>query len=174
MARRLRSRSTASESGPADTASEAAAQAEACRFLARAPRSAAEVTAYLGAGGFASAAVAAALHVLRDLRYIDDAALARRRAEELLVRRGCGRIRVAHELTRRGVAASVVDAAIAAIFADRNDAELAREALRRKFGERPPITAAARARVFRFLTARGHPAEVVSEILGIEDHAERE
>ena len=165
MARRPRSRSTASESGPLDTASEAAARAEACRFLARAPRSAAEVTAYLGARGFTPATVAASLQALRDLRYIDDAALARRRSEELLLRRGCGRVRVAHELTRRGVPGSVVEAVIAAILADRSDAELAREALRRRFPGQPPATAAGRARAFRFLTGRGHPAEVVSEIL---------
>lgn len=148
--------------------------AEACRFLARAPRSAAEVAAHLGACGFTPAMVAAALQGLRDLRYIDDVALARRRAEELLLRRGCGRVRVVHELTRRGVAGSVVEAAIGAILADRSDAELAREALRRRVAGQPPATAAARARVFRYLTGRGHPAEVVSEILEIEENAQRE
>jgi SOS response regulatory protein OraA/RecX len=127
--------------------------------------------AYLGARGFTPATVTAALQGLHDLRYIDDAALARRRAEELLLRRGCGRVRVVHELTRRGVAGSVVEAAIAGVLGGRSDAELAREALQRRFADWPPATAAARARVFRFLTGRGHPAEVVSEILEIEEDA---
>lgn len=142
------------------------ARAEACRLLARAPRSAAEVGAYLVARGFAPAAIARALQALRDLRYIDDAALARRRAEDLLLRRGSGRLKVAHELTRRGVADSVVMAAVAAVLEERSEAELARRALIRRFGEAPLGSRTQRARAFRFLTGRGHPADIVSEIIG--------
>ena len=94
--------------------------------------------------------------------------MARRRAEDLL-RRGYGRLRVAHELTRRGVADSVVEAAIAAALEGRRDAEFARRALQRKFGEAPLTDASARARAYRFLIGRGHPTEAVADVLGDDD-----
>jgi regulatory protein len=168
MARRRGSRSTASD--PARPSSRASsARDEAVRLLARAPRAAAEVEAHLTKRGFPPREVADALLALRDLRYIDDAELARRRAEELLLRRGYGRLRVAFELTRRGVADSVVETAIAAIMDSRRDAELARQALRRKFGDRSLTDARTRARAYRFLVGRGHPTEAVGEILGDDD-----
>lgn len=167
MARRRPSRSIASEGdgGP----SRADAREEAIRLLARAPRSTVEVERHLARRGFDAAAVAAALDALRVRGYVDDAELARRRAEELLLRRGHGRLRVAHELTRRGVADTVVEAALAAVLEGRDDAEIARLALRRKFGHDSPTDASVRARAYRFLIGRGHPPEAVGEILGDDD-----
>jgi regulatory protein len=168
MVRRRASRSIASESAPR-AGSESDARDVAVRLLARAPRSAAEVEAHLARRRFTPDTIAATLLALRDHRYIDDAEMARRRAEELLVRRGHGRLRVTHELTRRGVADSVVEVAIATVMEGRRDAEIARLALRRKFGHDPLTDAPARARAYRFLIGRGHPAEAVSEILGDDD-----
>lgn len=118
----------------------------------------------LTARGFAATTIALALQALRDHRYIDDAELARRRAEELLLRRLCGRVRVVDELTRRGLADSVIESAIASVMEECTDAELIRRALRRKY--RASASAPAeRSRAFRFLVTRGHPAEIVSEVL---------
>lgn len=168
MVRRRVSRSTASDS--ADVPGEQVSPWDvAVRLLARAPRTAAEIDAALTRRRFAAAAIADALLALRDLRYIDDEALARRRAEELLLRRGYGRLRVTHELTRRGIADSVVDAAIATVLEGRRDVELARLALSRKFGEDSLYDRTTRARAYRFLLGRGHPSEAVSEILGDDD-----
>ncbi len=83
-----------------------------------------------------------------------------------MLRRGCGRLKVTHELTRRGVADTVVLAAVAAVLEERNEAELARGALAERFGEPPLESIAMRARAFRFLTGRGHPADIVNDILG--------
>ena len=168
MAKRRGSRSTASDPAPASSPAPSARD-EAIRLLARAPRAAAEVEEHLARRGFSPREIASALLALRDLRYIDDGELARRRAEELLLRRGYGRLRVTFELTRRGVADSVVETAIAAISDSRRDAELARQALRRKFGDQPLTEARARARAYRFLVGRGHPREAVGEILGDDD-----
>jgi regulatory protein len=179
MVKRQGSRSTASEpnrrtprGSSGEASSESAperAHAAAVRMLARAPRAAAEVAAHLTRHGFAPAIVDATLLRLRDLRYIDDDTLARRRAEDLLLRRGYGRLRVAHELTRRGVADSVVETAIAAVSEGRRDAEFARRALHRKFGEASLTDASARARAYRFLIGRGHPTEAVADVLGDDD-----
>jgi regulatory protein len=183
MARRRRSRSIGSEfraAGGADPAAgpravrdtraaKPTARDVAIRLLARAPRTTVEIEGALARRRFDPAVIAETLGTLRDHRYVDDDALARRRAEDLLLRRGQGRLRVAHELTRRGVADTVVDAAIAAVLEGRRDAELARLALRRKFGEDPLHDRTARARAYRFLVGRGHPPEAVSEILGDDD-----
>jgi regulatory protein len=111
------------------------------------------------------AAAAAALDSVRARGWLDDAAVARRRAEELLLRRGFGRLRVAHELTLRGLTDTVIDAAIAAVLAETSETELARRALRRKLGGTLPASGADRARAHRFLVGRGHPAEIVSTLL---------
>lgn len=191
MARRRRSRSIGSDAssrfgrsdagsaggaaaaGAADgDAAAGAARDVAVRLLARAPRSIVEIETQLARRRFAPAAIAATVLALRELRYLDDGALARRRAEELIVRRGQGRLRVAYELTRRGVAESVVGEAIAAVMEGRRDAEIARLALCRKFGHDPHDAlkdASVRARAYRFLVGRGHPPEAVAEVLGDDD-----
>jgi regulatory protein len=165
MARNRRSRSLASERIRGPGADDSARQV-AYRYLARFPRSTEEVRAHLVRRGFVPEVVSGALQSLRDHGYIDDVALAGRRAEDLLLRRGYGRLRVVHELTLRGVADSVIDAAIAVTLQDRTERQLACEALDRKLRGHPVLGAAEHARAFRFLVARGHPAEIVREILG--------
>lgn len=164
MARRRPSRSTASEPGSPETPTDAAWTA-ALRHLARAPRTAAEVSAHLERRGTSPEIVVETLGALARHRYLDDDALAARRAEELLLRRGCGRLRVAHELTRRGLTDSVVGAAITAVLEGTSEEDLARAALRRRFRDALPATPADRARAYRFLVGRGHPAEIVSAML---------
>jgi regulatory protein len=137
-------------------------------MLARAPRSAAEVAARLRRDRVPEESVAAAVADLAARGYLDDDALAARRAEELLLRRGWGPLRVRHELTGRGVADSVIERAIAAVLDDHPPIDLARRALRRKFPGRVD-TAADRARAGRFLVRRGHPEDVVSALFEEED-----
>jgi regulatory protein len=163
MARRRPSRSTGSDPGASDSP-EASFDA-AVRHLARAPRTAHELSRYLAARGVAPATAEATLDAVRARGWLDDAAVAQRRAEDLLLRRGFGRLRVAHELTLRGLTDSVIDAAIAAALAETSEAELAQRALRRKVGGTLPASGADRARAQRFLVGRGHPAEIVSALL---------
>ncbi len=152
-------------SDPSAEALQASAQDEACRWLARAPRSASEVESRLRTRGFADAVVADTLVFLTERRYVDDTVLAHRRAEELLLERGHGELRVRHELTLRGVADTVVTRAIAAVLEDRRPVDLARRALARRFRALPLTTAADRARAYRFLVGRGHPEDVVNAVL---------
>ena len=140
--------------------------AEAVRFLAPAARSTSEVDRHLQTRGFEAALVDATLAALRERGWVNDAAFAERRAEELLLRRGAGRLKVAYELTRRGLTDTVVDRAIAAVLEGRSEVALGRAALVRRFGDERPVSRAERARAFRFLVGRGHPVDVVTEILG--------
>jgi regulatory protein len=165
VARGRRSRSPGSESGRLAAAPGASAWVEACRLLARVPRAAAEVEAHLARRGFAAATIAATVRALRARRWLDDAALARRLAEDRLLRRGWGRLRVARELTLKGLADTVVEQAVSAAMENRSDAELARKALRRRFRDRPLASDAARGRAFRYLVGRGHPPEAASAAL---------
>jgi regulatory protein len=143
--------------------------AAAVAHLARAARSHAEVVRHLEAAGFAVDLVEATMATLTARGYVDDGALAERRAEELMLRRGAGRLKVAFELTRRGLTDTVVDRAIAGVLEGRSESALGRIALRRRFGDERPASRAARAKAFRFLVGRGHPPEIVSEILGEDD-----
>ncbi|MCC6847792.1 MAG: RecX family transcriptional regulator [Deltaproteobacteria bacterium] len=113
--------------------------------------------------------VAATLERLVARGYLDDAALAERRAEDLFLRRGAGRVKVAHELTRRGLTDTVIDRAIAGVLEGRSEVALGRAALERRFGAAAPVSRADRARACRFLLGRGHPPDIVSEILGEDD-----
>jgi SOS response regulatory protein OraA/RecX len=143
--------------------------AAAVAYLARADRTCAEVARHLTERGHDEALVAATLAALAARRALDDDALAERRAEELLLRRGAGALKVAYELTRRGLTDTVIDRAIAGVLEGRSEAALGRTALARRFGGEPPTSRADRARAFRFLTGRGFPPDVVSEILGEDD-----
>ena len=156
-----RSRSPASE----PPSPEAAARAEAYRWLARAARSVSEIDTRLRTRGFGDDLVADTVAFLVARGYLDDDALAARRAEELMLRRGCGALRVRHELTLRGLADTVVERAIAAVLEDRRPIDLARRALARRFGDRPLATTSARARAYRFLVGRGHPEDAVTAVL---------
>ncbi len=151
-----------------DAATEAAMPV-AVAYLARADRSAAELAAHLSGAGVAETTVEAILRALVARGYVDDARLAERRAEDLLLRRGAGRLKVAHELTRRGLTDTVVDRAIAGVLDGRSEVALGRDALRRRFGDELPRSRTERAKAFRFLIGRGHPPDIVSEILGEDD-----
>ena len=141
----------------------------AIAYLARAARSRAEVVAHLEGRAVDDALVEETLRALAERGYVDDTALAERRAEELLLHRGCGRLKVAHELTRRGLTDSVIDRAIAGVLEGRSEVALGRAALERRFGVHPPASRSERAKAFRFLVGRGHPPEIVSELLGEDD-----
>jgi regulatory protein len=146
-----------------------AAMTAAVAYLARAARSRAEVVGALVRHGLDDTTIDAILETLVERGYVDDAMLAERRAEELMLRRGAGRLKVSHELTRRGLTDTVVDRAIAGVLEGRSEASLTRAALERRFGPEPPASRAERAKAFRFLLGRGHPPDIVSEILGEDD-----
>lgn len=147
----------------------AGAMAAAVAYLAHAVRSRAEVERHLVGRGVAAVLVETTLRALDERGYVDDGALAERRAEELMLRRGAGRLKVAFELTRRGLTDTVIDRAIAGVLEGQSEVDLGRFALRKRFGNELPESRAARAKAFRFLVGRGHPSEIVSEILGEDD-----
>lgn len=74
-----------------------------------------------------------------------------------------GRIKLAHDLRQRGVAAAIIEAALAGV----DDGEPARlkDVWQRKFGTLP-TDARERARQQRFLLGRGYSSAAVCKLLG--------
>jgi len=132
------------------------------RLLAAHDRSTHEVRSRLNASGITPDIVAATITRLEALHYLDDERFARSAAENA-ARRGHGSERVRATLAAKGIAEALVDAAVAAAFAD--ESALARVALTRRFPTLPPGDRA-RAKAARFLLQRGFPEAVVLAILG--------
>ena len=135
----------------------------ALRFLNRRDFGAAELAGRLVERGAARPEAEAVVGRLVEERLVDDA----RYAEHFVAAhadRGQGPLRIAQELAARGVAAEVVEAAVAS----RDEAWRARCASvrRRRFGEAVPEEWAERARQARFLQYRGFSADQVRAALG--------
>jgi regulatory protein len=131
------------------------------RLLAVRDRSEKEMRSRLSAAGFEPPTVARTVARLRRLRYLDDERAATAAAEHA-ARNGRGSLRARAALQRRGFPEAVIDAAIETAF--ENEIELARRAATRKFPA--PQNVRERARLARFLAARGFPETVVLAIVG--------
>jgi regulatory protein len=79
--------------------------------------------------------------------------------------RGQGPVRIAAELQRRGLAADLIEAALAA---GPDWRVLARKVCRAKFGSQPAISWAERARQARFLQYRGFSSDHIRSATGAE------
>lgn len=133
---------------------------------------------------------------LRELRYVDDAAWAERYARDRFERLGKGRHRIQVELVAKGIDAETADASIAAALgedAERQRAAAVLDAMREKLvraastrtaeddaePERSTRPASMRSkrgpseaerlknRLFRRMLARGYPASLVRDLLGV-------
>ncbi len=134
----------------------------ACRWLARGPRSMAEVATRLGKIGFSQRAVGDAVTRLVELRFVDDEALARGRAEALGMR-GYGNLRIERDLGRRGLGDGAITRALASLPAEPERA--------RAWLVRFPRLGAKRA-AWGALVRRGFAPETVEDILGAVDDEE--
>ncbi len=117
----------------------------------------------------------AAIARLRELRYVDDAAWAERFVRDRSTRAGKGRHRIRAELATKGIDRATAESAIdAAIGADdeRARASAALESMRAKLagGAASPAEHTDRTlkdRLFRRMLARGYPASLVRDLLGV-------
>ncbi len=143
------------------------ARARAAERLAQAQASAdaaAGAEAWAGAesesdAGAPEAEVEALLIWLQARGYLDESRFVESRVHARAARYGNRRIQ--QELAQHGLS---LDAEAQARLKD-SELSRAREVWQRKFGERPPEDAAARAKQTRFLVGRGFSAEVVRRVL---------
>ena len=128
----------------------------AIRALRFRDRTAAELEARLEQRGVGEAATEQALETLERIRYVDDERFARTRAEQLAAR-SSGDALIRDDLERRGLAADVVERALAALEPERQRA--ARIAAQRGRS----------AKTARYLASRGFGEEAVDALVAAED-----
>ncbi|MBV8853260.1 MAG: regulatory protein RecX [Sinobacteraceae bacterium] len=146
-----------------ETASDAErARAAAVALLARRDIASGELLVKLKRKGFSADAARSAIDALQAERLLND-----ERYAENYVRyhagRGHGPVRIARELGGFGVAAAVIEGALA-VGPDWR--RLAREVRTRKFGDELPGSLAEKARQGRFLQYRGFSADHIRLALG--------
>jgi regulatory protein len=139
-----------------------AVRAAAVKLLARRDYSSAELRAALEARACTGAVLDELLAALANEGVLDDARFANNYASYHAAR-GQGPVRIAADLRRRGVAAALIDAALAQ---ECDWTGRARAARRAKFGSEPPASWPERARQARFLQYRGFSADHIRAATG--------
>jgi regulatory protein len=137
----------------------------AARLLARAPRTEAELEARLVARGYRTVTAAATVDRCRELGYVGDAAFAHDRARALRAR-GAGSLRIAADLSGRGLPDALVATAVEESREDVAEVEWARRALGRH-------AAGGSARAWRWLVSRGFAQDVITDLLGEPEYGNR-
>ena len=148
----------------------ARAMAAAMAALARRALTRAEVSKRLAAAGFSEAITETVLARLEELALVDDRALAERVARQRFEAGRAGRFRVRSELRRRGVPDDILDDVLACALPEDGELGSARAELERFLRVREKRGEArerARAAAFRHLVARGFPADLVRDLLGV-------
>jgi regulatory protein len=129
----------------------------AVEALSHRERTAAELTEWLDARGFARLEIEAAIDRLIEDGAVDDERFAIRFAEDKRELRGWGPDRIREGLARRGLERELIDAALEG---DGHSTQLERaiELLERR-GD-PPVDERSRARALAFLARRGYEADL--------------
>lgn len=152
----MTARSRATSSGPDDVFR------LAVRFLAYRDRTTAQVEQFLISRGLSSPQAKQAIRRLSELRYLDDAAFARRYAEKRLAARPVGLERLKAELQAKGITDRLADQVVAEIFRSIDEETLAQRVVRK--AQRParrltPI------QIGRLLHQRGFTEEIIDHIM---------
>jgi regulatory protein len=148
--------------GPDHPDDAAAARLAAIPWLARRDYSSAELRERLTGAGYAPAAVEAALARLRAERAVDDGRYAERYVT-YQAGRGQGPVRIRRELLELGLAADIVEAALAT---EADWPGRAREVRVRRFGAVAPQSWKDKGRQAKFLQYRGFSSDHIRFALG--------
>lgn len=140
------------------------ARAAALALVSRRDFTAAELESRLKEKGYDADAIADALADLRAGRFIDDRRVAAAHVRTAAVIKGRGRVRIARELTARGVSRDLIEDALGGVNPAGELASMRRILARKRWPEHP--TMAQRQRMFRHLLGRGFPADLISKALG--------
>ena len=136
--------------------------AAALRALMRRAHSIHEMKESLARRSEDADATARVIARLREGQYLDDARYALDYARQHAQSRRQGRFRIARELRARGVPDQHIDAALAAVFAETDEASLVRARLKRRVGQlRAPLDQRKLASLYRSLLRAGFSADVI-------------
>lgn len=139
----------------------------ALKLLALKSRTEAELDRALRRAGVSDAERTLALARLRELGYMDDAAVASARARTLL-ERGASPLLMRRRLLAQGVESATARAAAEEAAEGASERELVERALQKRLRGRAPRDDKERRRLFRALIGKGHRAALVAEALGID------
>ena len=138
--------------------------ASAIRALTRRAHSTHEMRKYLARRCEEKDAVSAVVARLREQRYLDDGRYALEYARRHANARRQGRFRIERELRARGVMDHYIDAALAAVFAETDEASLVRARIRRKLSSlRSPADEKKLASLYRSLLAAGFSSDTIRD-----------
>ncbi|MBX3332532.1 MAG: RecX family transcriptional regulator [Nitrospira sp.] len=152
----MTARSRATSSGPDDVFR------LAVRFLAYRDRTTAQVEQFLISRGFSSPQAKQAIRRLSELRYLDDAAFARRYAEKRLAARPVGLERLKAELQAKGITDRLADQVAAEIFRSIDEETLAQRVVR---NAQRPARRLTPIQIGRLLHQRGFTEETIDHIM---------
>jgi len=142
-------------------------RAAAWALVARRDYTTAELTTRLTDKGYDAAAIAGAIASLRESRALDDRRVAAAHVRTARGVKGRGRVRIARELTARGLSRDVIDEAMSVVAPDEELASIRRILVRKRWPANP--SRADRQRMFRHLFGRGFPADAIGKALGTRD-----
>jgi regulatory protein len=132
------------------------------RALMRHPYSVHEMKKYLEGRAENKELVPPILARLSELTYLDDGKYALNFAAQHARIRRQGRFRITRDLRTKGVADRHIEAAIAAVFAERDESEGVRERIRRKLAHaRGPLDQKKMASLYRNLLGAGFSSEII-------------
>jgi regulatory protein len=152
---------------PTKIASEQALYAAALGALTRRAHSVFEMRTYLERRAADPEAARAVLARLREQRLLDDARYALEFARLRARTRSQGRYRIARELRARGVADANIEAAVAQVFAETDEAAMVRKTIERRVQAlRGPLDARRAASLYRSLLRGGFDADLIRRELG--------
>ena len=154
----------------------------ALHFLSYRPRSEQEVRTKLRSKDFPPAAIEWCIDLLRDQKFLDDAAFSAAFARSRIRIRPRGRFRLMQELRQKGVHSGIADQAISDAFVDEDTSEVAlatetatkwverqNPAMTKALASKDftPERAKGRRRLHAFLSRRGFTPEAVSTALSV-------
>ena len=149
---------------------------QALRWLARRPRTVAETRRHLAGRGHAGRAVDEVIERLRRIGYLDDLAYTRRFAGWAASEKPMGRIRLAAELSARGIERETIERGLRECFGAGEEEAALRRALDRALRVRPDVTKPDRRRLLAArLMRRGFSAGRVRDALaGLKERSDDE
>lgn len=137
----------------------------ALRYLSFRARTECEVRRKLETSGFSDEQIHTTLETLKLYKYVNDEALARDWARDHALRRGCGPLWVAQELSRRGVETPLLERIIAEAFGPGEELERARQCIEKHFDRKSLSSLKVLKRAHALLARRGYNPSVIEEAL---------
>ncbi len=149
-------------SNPRKLSTESELYNSALRALMRRAHSIHEMKQYLHRRAEDESLIPPIIARLRELNYLDDARYALEFARTHAKSRRQGRFRIARELRTRGVPDHHIESALAAVFAETDEASLVRAQIKRRLSNtRGPLDQKKIASLYRSLLRSGFPSDVI-------------